>query len=243
MPKKLLLLPVLVLAAYAQNLPYYPNNDITINQLGIATDNFTTSLTNAISQSATTIPVAVASAPAPLLLYLGSGIGTEQVFCITRTSSPASYSNCTREFNNTTAHQWAFGTKVSNGVSAYQVNQLIAEVISIEANGGGGGGGGVGTCPSSPQEYVIQVTGGAPVCAQVSYTQLSNQPASLPPSGSAGGALAGSDPIRRLQLLQLPVQLQRSHSIAPALLPAEQEPHLQISEVWEHLTREVQELT
>jgi hypothetical protein len=132
--KKLILFISFVSVGISQNTPAYPTRIATTTDIPLASENFTTSLSAAMSIGASSISVvSTTGASVPIILYIDPNTtSAESIMCVSKTSN--SFTVCTPGFNGSTQRSHNSGAVVSNNVSPYYVNQLAAEVISIESD-------------------------------------------------------------------------------------------------------------
>lgn len=134
MTKILFAILILTTSLLGQNTAIYPTRAITNNDIGLAIDNFYTTLTSAINASVTTLPVNTTTGSiTPIILGLARGTSSfESVLCTSKTST--TFTSCTRGFNNSTAKTHNKSSSVTNDVSSFYINQLVAEVLAIETD-------------------------------------------------------------------------------------------------------------
>lgn len=175
------------------NTPKYPGAAVSINDLTVATNRASTTLTSGIDNVVTTIPVAATALfTAPCILY----IEAEAIYAGSKTSN--SFTSCVRGFDNTTAANHATSVIVENLIAAYHFNQPAAEIIAIEADLKTGlpsvrGGTDQVTAPANQtlvgngttfgfQPYEPALIGDVTTVAQGTVTTLANIPADTPAS-------------------------------------------------------------
>lgn len=130
--KMRLLIPVLfvaTLAAQNPNTAVYPTTLATDEDLLVASDRASTTLSSSISAAATSIPVTTATRFTPPMVIT---IGSEQIKVCSKSGNTLTVCPAGRGFAGTTAASAQAGTAVSGNVVAHHINQLAAELKAVQ---------------------------------------------------------------------------------------------------------------
>ncbi len=127
-----LLILLFAISLEAQVAPRFPTNLVTYNDIGLASENFTTTLSSAAALGATVLNVnTTAGALVPTIIYVDPNTAqSESFFCISKTAT--SFTACTAGFNGTTQRTHNNGAAVANNVSPFYTNRLAAETIAMQ---------------------------------------------------------------------------------------------------------------
>ena len=127
-----LLIPVLALATLAAQNPntaVYPTTLATDEDLLVASDRASTTLSSSISAAATSIPVTTATRFTPPMVIT---IGSEQIKICSKSGNTLTVCTGGRGFAGTTAASAQAGTAVYGNIVAHHVNQLAAELKAVQ---------------------------------------------------------------------------------------------------------------
>lgn len=142
--KRLAYLLLLSASALSAQTAVWPNSVVTDSQLLVASNNCTTRLSAAITDTVTTTLFVVNASPFSTCFLVNNEVQVDSEFMQVKAVGFGQLT-VTRGFDNSTASTHQVNTPVNVGPAAWYHNALKAEVESIEtwlAAGGGGGGGG-----------------------------------------------------------------------------------------------------